>query len=83
MCYTSNGRTCTQYYPSFNPNATKDEVAMLGYCGLAKINPAHVLDYNSCVRLDNGLAHCNSHAGQPDGQATDMYLYVTVTQDSQ
>ncbi len=84
-------RTCVKWFPSFNTSSrsssssfpapgTKD-VAM---CGRAVINPAHILDPDSCtLGADGRLASaCASHAGTK-GQPADMYLYVSAVQDEQ
>lgn len=84
MCYTPspfNAGKCDVYYPTFN--STTDD-AILGYCGMARINPAHVMDMDSCVASPGtSLLSCKNYLGQLQAVPTDMYLYVTSAQDSQ
>lgn len=75
MCLQGNLVDCQAYYPLMTVNSTANSNNM---CGLAQINPAHVLNIASCGQPSG----CRSYAGTL-GQPTDMYLYVTSIQDVQ
>lgn len=86
VCYTyetyaSGSGECIQYYPSFS-NSTVDN--SMSYCGLASINPAHVLDPSTCTGSNGVLdvSQCRSYTGTQSGEEVDMYLYVTAVQDT-
>ncbi|KAL6755692.1 hypothetical protein V8C86DRAFT_2671508 [Haematococcus lacustris] len=87
MCYrvAPNGHTCQQYYPTFSTdkNTSNREDPELATCGLAQINPAHVLDLNTCRPERPWQAPCRSQAGVASNVAADMVLYVTSIQDDQ
>ncbi len=82
MCYalSGNGQTCVQYYPAFTSSGAP--VSTLGQCGLANIDPGHVLNPATCT-TSNGQTSCLSYNGTLSGAETDMYLYVTSAQDSE
>ncbi|KAL6747836.1 hypothetical protein V8C86DRAFT_1253029 [Haematococcus lacustris] len=87
MCYrvAPNGHTCRQYYPTFPTaeNTSRGEDPELATCGLAQINPAHVLDLSTCRPERPWQAPCRSQAGLASNVAADMVLYVTSIQDDQ
>ncbi|KAL6744872.1 hypothetical protein V8C86DRAFT_3000072, partial [Haematococcus lacustris] len=68
MCYrvAPNGHTCRQYYPTF-PTAENTSLwggtPELATCGLAQINPSHVLDLSTCRPERPWQAPCRSQAG--------------------
>ena len=80
---TPDGASCARVYPSFGANGSVSAAdSQLSYCGLARINPAHVLDSSTCTTSNRGSCLSMAGGGQA-GVVTDMYLYITAVQDSQ